>query len=109
MCIIGITKVMFYYAQGHHTRFILQVPNYGPTPIFPRLLNCAMYLSQRLGPKFLIQGPGGDTPVQDLSNVCRGPEEARSGYCSWSWLIYGRVGIVVLSDYDIMCLVILSE
>lgn len=40
----SITKVIFYYAEGHHTRLTLSIPNCGPKPISPRLLTCVMYL-----------------------------------------------------------------
>ena len=46
--IIGTTKVIFYYAEGHHTKLILQVPK----PISPRLITFATCLNQNLDPVF---------------------------------------------------------
>ena len=44
--IIGTTKVIFYYAEGHHTKLTLQVPKL----ISPRLIMFAIYLNQSLDP-----------------------------------------------------------
>lgn len=44
--IIGTTKVIVFYAEGHHTKLTLQVPK----PISPRLFTFAAYLKQRLSP-----------------------------------------------------------
>lgn len=29
---VSLTKVILYYAKGHHTKFTLQIPNYGSQP-----------------------------------------------------------------------------
>lgn len=33
-------KCFIYYIEGHHTEFMLYVPNYGSKPICPWLLTC---------------------------------------------------------------------
>lgn len=45
--IVDTAKVIFYHAEGHHARFTLQIPNYGPKLISPNLLTCGSQLKVR--------------------------------------------------------------